>query len=90
MVDVLFIHPGGQKEIYQELSNNLTANCPPAYTLLLADYIRRQGRSAVVYDTNLGGWGQRSHSIITFLNFHQPKLIVIWVYGHHPSASTIG
>jgi anaerobic magnesium-protoporphyrin IX monomethyl ester cyclase len=87
MVDVLFIHPGGQKDIYQDLSNNLTAIAPPAWTALLADYVRREGYSVAIYDCNVSGWDDYL-TTPSILDIYNPKLVVIWVYGHHPSAST--
>jgi len=86
VIDILFIHPGGQKGIYQELSNNLTAICPPAYTLLLADYVRRQGYSVAIHDCNISEWKEKTAGALIY--YYEPKLIVIWVFGHHPSAST--
>lgn len=84
--DILFIHPGGQKAIYQQLSAEFTAIAPPAWTLLLADYIRNQGYSTAIYDTNLDGWDEDIAKNI--INKYKPKLIVIMAYGHHPSSST--
>ena len=92
MVDVLFIHPGGQKGIYQDLSNDLTAIAPPAWTALMADYVRGKGHSIAIYDANLEGWEAfgdvKNYPVSFLLTNYKPKLIVIWVYGHHPSAST--
>ena len=80
--DILFIHPGNHKKTYQGLSDGYTAISTPAWSLLLADYARQKGHVADIYDTNVEGWD------VHILDKYNPELIVIMVYGHHPSAST--
>lgn len=82
-IDILFIHPGNQKKTYQDLSEGYTAISTPVWTLLLADYARRKGYSVNIYDTNVEVWD------VNIIDRYNPKLIVIMVYGHHPSASTM-
>ncbi len=84
--DVLFIHPGGQRKIYQGLSRGLTAIAPPVWIALLAQAVREKGFAPAVYDANLEGWGEETAAAL--LEQHRPRLAVIMVYGHHPSAST--
>lgn len=81
--DVLFIHPGNHEKIYQELSKKYTAIAPPTWTALLANYVRKNGYSTAIHDTNIDGF-----DISREISTYSPKLIVIMVYGHHPSAST--
>jgi radical SAM superfamily enzyme YgiQ (UPF0313 family) len=82
-IDVLFIHPGNHKQTYQELSKKYTAIAPPVWTSLLANYVRNKGYSVAIHDTNLYGF-----DIYREMKNYYAKLIVLMVYGHHPSAST--
>lgn len=82
--DVLFIHPGNHKKTYQELSNEFSAIAPPTWTSLLANYVRKKSYSVDIYDVNINGI-DGLHNKISESN---PELIIIMVYGHHPSAST--
>ena len=84
--DVLFIHPGAQKKLYQGLAQEFTAIAPPVWTALLAERVRRDGLSPLIYDANLQGWDRDVAE--SLLSRHSPAAIVLMVYGHHPSAST--
>lgn len=86
-VDVLFIHPGNRSEIYQNLSNEYAAVEPPAFAALFAQYLRNKGASVDIVDgyaLNLNSEDLARKS----LEYFSPKLVVIAVYGHQPSAST--
>ncbi len=85
-VDVLFIHPSDQKGPYQELAGEFTAIATPAWTLLIANYLRSAGHSVAVFDCNIHGWNQDSANEV--LSKFSPQLVVMMVYGHNPSAST--
>ena len=80
--DILFIHPGNHKKTYQSLSEGYTAISTPVWSLLLADYVRQKGYNVKIHDTNIEGCD------ISKIDGGNIKLIVIMVYGHHPSAST--
>lgn len=82
-IDVLFIHPGNHQKTYQELSKKHTAIAPPVWTALLANYVRNKGYSVAIHDTNIDGF-----DIYREMKKYSAKLIVLMVYGHHPSAST--
>jgi len=84
--DILFIHPGNQRRNYQELSLEFTAVATPAWTLLLAGYARNCGLTVGLYDVNVEGWD--SNLPAELIERYDPRLIVIMVYGHNPSAST--
>lgn len=86
MTDILFIHPGDHKRTYQELAGEFSAIATPSWTLLLAGYTRNKGYKTAVYDVNVEGWD--GDTCGKLLSRHEPKLVVIMVYGHHPSAST--
>lgn len=85
-VDVLFIHPGNQKRTYQNLSQEFTAIASPVWTVLLADNTRNNGFPTAIYDVNVEGWDEEVPREL--INKYSPKLVVIMVYGHNPSAST--
>jgi radical SAM superfamily enzyme YgiQ (UPF0313 family) len=85
-VDILFIHPGNQKRDYQDLAAEFTAIAPPAWTLLLAGHVQLKEGSTAIYDVNVHGWDDKVPAEL--VNSYQPKLVIMMVYGHHPSAST--
>lgn len=85
-IDILFINPGSHRKTYQELSKEYTAVATPVWTLLLANYTRNNGYTTAIYDVNVEGWDDNTAEEIVDRYF--PKLIVIMVYGHNPSAST--
>lgn len=85
-VDVLFIHPGNQKRSYQGLSKEFTAIATPVWTALLADNTRKNGFPTAIYDVNVEGWDEDVPEEL--IQKHSPKLVVMMVYGHNPSAST--
>ncbi len=86
MCDVLFIHPGKQGAEYQDLARELTAVAPPVWTALLAFEVRKRGYDVCVHDVNVQGWNDATAREL--LSIHDPALVVMMVYGHHPSAST--
>ena len=55
-LDILFINPGNQKAIYQDLAREFTAVDPPIWATLLAEAVRRKGRTVQIYDMNIEGW----------------------------------
>lgn len=83
---ILFVHPGRQAATHQELSRGLTAVAPPLWTALLAHHARREGHAVAVHDANLEGWDDATARQL--LARTRPSLVVIMVFGHHPSAST--
>jgi len=84
--DVLFIHPGKQGAEYQDLARELTAVAPPVWTALLAHEVRARGYDVTLHDVNVQGWDDATARGL--LSTHDPALVVMMVYGHHPSAST--
>lgn len=84
--DVVIVHPGAAHGIYGELGNRLTAVEPPLWARLLAGYASDHGYSARIIDQEAEGLSTvRVASSIFAL---RPRLVVIAVYGHQPSAST--
>ena len=87
-VDVIFVKPGSQKELYGELSDfELTAIEPPLWGAILASYLRESGYSVVLFDAEVEGWSyEETVSMIKEVN---SLLVVICVSGTNPSASTM-
>lgn len=85
-LDVLFINPGNHKKTYQDLSKEYTAIATPVWTLLLANYTRNKGYVVAIYDVNIEGWDEETAKEV--ISKYNPRLVIILVYGHNPSAST--
>lgn len=86
-VDVLFIHPGDQKAIYQGLTNEFTAVEPPAFAGLYATYLRKKGKSVAIFDVQALQLSAED-AVERILENYSPTLVVMAVYGMQPSAST--
>ncbi len=85
-LDVLFVNPGGHRQIYQNLGSNLTAKEPPIWAGLLATHARLRGRSVQILDANALDLGPAD--VAAAVRELQPLLTVVVVYGHNPNAST--
>jgi anaerobic magnesium-protoporphyrin IX monomethyl ester cyclase len=87
-VDVVFIKPGSQRQLYGELSSfQLTAIEPPLWAALLASYLREKGYSIALFDAEVENWShEETARRIKELN---PLLAAIVVSGTNPSASTM-
>jgi len=84
--EVLVINPGNPKKNYQELNDKLTAVEPPMWCRLIAGYIRDNGYRVGIIDSEAEGI--TPEEVAERLKKNPPKLIVMVVYGHQPSAST--
>lgn len=85
-IDLVLVHPGNRKRIYQDLGETLSGIEPPAWAAMMATYVRRRGHSVVIVDPeaeNLSA--EETAERITSLD---PVLAAIVVYGHQPSASS--
>lgn len=85
-LDLVLVNPGNQKQVYQGLSNTLTAIEPPLWVGLLATTARQNGLSVKVLDAEAEGIspdeaGRR-------IAAENPLLAAVIVYGSQPSAST--
>lgn len=85
-IDVLLVHPGNRGQIYQSLASGLSAIEPPVWAGMLATFIRNQGYSVAILDTEADQLDpdQAADRIADM----QPILTAVVVYGHQPSAST--
>jgi anaerobic magnesium-protoporphyrin IX monomethyl ester cyclase len=85
-LDILFVNPGNQAQIFQSLGRELTAIENPVWAGLMATYCRRKGFNVDIFDSNaLGKDAKQTALRVGELN---PELVVVVVYGHQPSAST--
>jgi radical SAM superfamily enzyme YgiQ (UPF0313 family) len=84
--DLLLINPGGRHKVYQKLSENLTAIEPPLWCRLIAGYVRDRDCSVKIIDCEAENI--EVSSLVKRVSASPPKLIVMVVFGHQPSAST--
>lgn len=86
-VDVLFINPGDPRKIYQNLSNEFSALEPPLFCGLYANFVRKKGYTADIYDAPaMSSTAESTAQVVA--SQYDPFLVVIVVYGQQPSAST--
>ncbi len=85
-MDVILINPGSRTQIYQSLGSDLSAIEPPVWAGLIATYLRRRHISVAVIDANAEDLlPSETAARVTELD---PRVVVVLVYGHNPSAST--
>lgn len=86
MVDVVIVHPGEQRGTYGPLADEFTAVEPPTWTRMIAGWLRDRGVDAAMIDQE----AERAapDEVAAAALAKQPKLVVVAVYGHQPSAST--
>lgn len=86
--DILLVKPGSQRRLYGELSDfRLTAIEPPFWAALLAAYLRDQGFSVDILDTEAEGL-DAAEATARILEA-APLLTAVVVSGTNPSASTM-
>jgi radical SAM superfamily enzyme YgiQ (UPF0313 family) len=86
--DLLFIKPGSQKQLYGDLNAfELTAIEPPLWAALVAGYMRDRGYSVEIIDAEVENlsYSETARKIKEI----NPHLLVIFVSGTNPSASTM-
>ncbi len=85
-IDLALVHPGGRKQVYQTLADDLTAVEPPLWCRLIAGYCRTRGHRVAIIDSEAEALDPAAVAQrIAELN---PRLVALVVYGHQPSAST--
>src|SRR4030095_16554613 len=84
--DLVLVNPGARTEIYQSLGQRLTAVENPIWAGLIATFVRRRGYSVEIIDAEADELAPVE--IAGRVAMIDPKLVVIVVYGHQPSAST--
>lgn len=84
--DVVLINPGDSKQVYQGLAIDLVAVEPPFWIAVLAAFLRNEGFSVALIDSNAENitpaeTAKRAKEL-------SPVLAAVIVYGSQPSAST--
>jgi radical SAM superfamily enzyme YgiQ (UPF0313 family) len=87
MIDVLFISPGNNTGIYQDLADNYSAIEPPTWSLLLAESCRSIGYKVAIIDTNAECLNKEQ--IAERIKELNPRLICLVVYGQNVNAGTV-
>ena len=85
-LDVVLVNPASRARIYQSLGTSLTAVENPVWAGLIASFARAQGCSVEIVDAEAEELSpDETAARVSML---QPRLAVVVVYGHQPSAST--
>ncbi len=84
--DLLLINPGGRRQSYQDLGEDLSGVEPPIWIGLLATNARNAGFSAAVIDADAEGLSPEQVAQIVARD--RPLLAATIVFGANPSAST--
>jgi anaerobic magnesium-protoporphyrin IX monomethyl ester cyclase len=87
-MDIVFINPSNAANLYQDLSDKLTAIEPPTWALLLAESVRSQGFSTAIIDANAEKL--TDEEVLNRLLDLNPRLISFVVYGQNVNAGTAG
>ncbi|MFQ5513773.1 MAG: B12-binding domain-containing radical SAM protein [Myxococcota bacterium] len=85
-LDVVFVNPGARRQVYQQLGGELTAVEPPTWAGMLATFCRQRGHSVDVIDAEALDLSPDATGLEVAAR--SPRLAVLVVYGHQPSAST--
>jgi len=85
-LDLLLVHPGSRRQIYQSLGDNLAAVESPVWAGLIATFIRNHGFAVEILDAEAEELG--AEAAAERIVDASPKLTAVVVYGHQPSAST--
>ncbi len=84
--DLVLIHPGNRRQIYQGLASTMSAIEPPVWTGLLATFARRRGLSVQIIDANAQDMAPTQ--VADCVHELNPVLVAVVAYGQQPSAST--
>src|SRR6185369_2893330 len=85
-IDLVLVNPGSRTAIYQSLGTRLTAVENPVWSGLIANFIRKQGYEVQIVDAEADELAPSQ--IAEHVAAIDPRLVVVVVYGHQPSAST--
>lgn len=85
-LDIVLINPGDRKQVYQDLGKDYSAIEPPFWIAVIAAYLRNNGFSVAIIDANAENISPQETA--ERVNWLQPLLSAVIVYGSQPSAST--
>ena len=85
-LDLLLVTPPGKDQVFQDLSEDLSAIEPPVWSTLMATFFLKQGYSLQILDAEAERMSidETARQIIDL----DALLTVFVIYGHQPSAST--
>lgn len=85
-LDLVLVNPGAQKQVYQGLSDSLSAIEPPVWVGLLATFCRKRGLKVAILDAEAEGLSpDQAGKRVAELD---PVLAMVVAFGSQPSAST--
>ncbi|HEV3006135.1 MAG TPA: radical SAM protein, partial [Pirellulales bacterium] len=85
-IDLVLINPASRAQVYQSLGGTLAAVENPAWAGLMAAFARHNGLSVELIDAE--ALGLSADEVADEVDRLNPRLAVVVVYGHQPSAST--
>ncbi len=85
-LDALFVSPGNNKVIYQELAREYAAIETPIWAALLANFARAKGYNVAIADQEAEALSEAA--IVKRAEESKARLVCVVVYGQQPSAST--
>jgi len=85
-IDLVLVNPGGRERIYQELGAELSAVEPPLWCRLIGGYALDRGCKVEILDTE--ALSISPETVALRIRDLAPRLVVMVVFGHQPSAST--
>lgn len=85
-LDLVLINPGSRTHVYQSLGQSLTAVENPVWAGLMATFCRTRGLSVELIDAEAEEL--TAEQVAERVEYLNPVLAVVVVYGHQPSAST--
>lgn len=83
---LVLINPGASREIYQNLSDDLSAIEPPTNCRMVAGWLRDRGHNVAILDQDAFRW--TPEEVAEQVKTLNPRLVAIVVSGQQPSAST--
>ena len=86
LIDLVIVRPTDRSKAYGQLSTSTSAIEPPLWAALIAAYVRENGYSVRVIDTEAEDFGP--DDVVAEISDYDPLLIVFAVTGSNLSAST--
>jgi anaerobic magnesium-protoporphyrin IX monomethyl ester cyclase len=85
-LDLVLINPASRTQVYQSLGKELAAVENPVWAGLMATFCRHNGLSAEIIDAEAEELS--ASEVAARVEYADPVLAAVVVYGHQPSAST--
>lgn len=85
-LDLLLVHPGSNKKVYEGLADDFAAIEPPFCAALTAGFIRKKGFSVDIIDANADNLTYEE--VAKKVSEIKPRLVNIIAHGQQPSASS--